>query len=107
MSVAGQIRLTLDGRKLVLASAIGPSAAVSVSPDTYATVTLTLQNTTIKPHEVLGVLQINGVQSATGLVLAGYTVSGFNVNVIVYNPTTSTPSIAANSITAVVLLEGW
>ena len=105
MSVSGQIRLTLDGRKLVLASAIGPSAAVSVSPSSYATVTLSLQTTIIKPHQILGVLQLSGLSG--GVVLAGYTVSGFNVNVIVYNPTSSTPSIAANSVTAIVLLEGW
>ena len=105
MSLAGQIIQTLDGRKLVLASAIGPSAAVSVSPGTYATVTLALQAVPIRPHEVLGVLQISGLSG--GVVLAGYSVSGFNVNVVVYNPTSSTPSIAANSVTAVVLVRGW
>ena len=107
MSIAGQVIQTLDGRKLVLASAVGPSAAVSVSPGTYATVTLALQAVPIRPHEVLGVLQINGIQAAAGLVLAGYTVSGFNVNVVVYNPTSSTPSIAVNSVNAIVLVRGW
>ncbi len=106
MSVALQNELVgFDGKRLVTATAVGPSAAVTIANAAAATITLTLQPGYFKINNILGVLQVNGIPS--GIVISDYSVSGTSVNIVVYNATAATATVAANSVTAVLLAIGW
>ena len=97
--------LTLDGRKLAVASEIGPSAATSVANATAATIALTIPPGSFKytSDGVWGIIQLSGLPA--GLVVTNFYVSGGTVYIVLYNPTAGTISINANSVTAVALLR--
>ena len=94
-----------DGKKLITATAIGPSAATSIANASAGTITLALEPGNFKINNILGVLQINGIPN--GVAISDYSVSGTNVNVVVYNATTGTITVNANSVTAVLQAIGW
>jgi ABC-type iron transport system FetAB permease component len=97
--------LTISGQKLATATAIGPASATAIANATGATLTLTLQPGYFKVMNIQGVLQISGLP--TGLCLNGFSVSGNSVVIVVYNSTTATITVNANSVTAIVQILGW
>lgn len=94
-----------DGKKLITATAIGPSDAASIANASAGTITLSLQPGNFKINNILGVLQISGIPN--GVAVSGFSVSGTNVNVVVYNATSAAVTINANSVTAELLAIGW
>ena len=94
-----------DGKKLITATAIGPSDATSIANASAGTITLSLQPGNFKINNIQGVLQISGLP--IGITLSGFSVSGTNVNVVVYNATSAAVTINANSVTAELLAIGW
>ena len=94
-----------DGKKLITATAIGPSAATSIANASAGTITLALEPGNFKINNILGVLQISGIPG--GVAISDYSVSGTSVNVVVYNATAATVTINANSVTAALLAIGW
>ena len=97
--------LTISGQKLATATAIGPASATAIANATSATLTLTLQPGYFKVMNIQGVLQISGLP--TGLCLSGFSVSGNSVVITVYNATTASITVGANSVTAIVQILGW
>ena len=94
-----------DGKKLITATAIGPSDAASIANASAGTITLSLQPGNFKINNILGVLQISGIPN--GVAVSGFSVSGTNVNVVVFNATSGTITVNANSVTAVLQAIGW
>jgi hypothetical protein len=98
--------LTISGLKLATATAIGPASATAIANATGATLSLTLQPGYFKVMNVLGVLQINGLP--VGIDVSDYYYAGGGtVNVVVYNPTSGTITVGANSVSATLLILGW
>jgi len=98
--------LTISGLKLATATAIGPASATAIANATGATLSLTLQPGYFKVMNVLGILQISGLP--TGIVVSNYYYAGGNtVNIVVYNPTTTSITVGANSVSATLLVLGW
>jgi len=94
-----------DGKKLITATAIGPSAAASIANASGTTITLSLQPGNFKINNIQGVQQIIGLP--IGITLGGFSVSGTNVNVVVFNATSGAITVNANSVTAVLQAIGW
>ena len=97
--------LTISGQKLATATAIGPASATAIANASGATLSLTLQPGYFKVMNIQGVLQISGLP--TGLCLNGFSVSGNSVVIVVYNPTSGTITVGANSVSATLLILGW
>ncbi len=96
--------LTAEGWKLVLASASGPAAAVSVATGAAADVDLTVAANPALIKEILGLKSISGLPD--GIVLAGITCPNLNtIRVRVYNPTGGAITIAAGAVSASVLAK--
>jgi len=95
--------LTLDGFKLVKATATGPSTNTTVNAGSAATLALPIQANPARLLAVEAVGSITGLPS--GVVLAGFSATTSAVTLTVFNPTTSNVTVTANSVTATVLAK--
>ena len=98
------VQALVDGYKLVLADATGPSADVSVAAGASANVDLAVAAGPAKVLAILGLQSVSGLPS--GVVLAGVSYPDVNtVRLTVFNPTSAAITVSANSVTATVLAK--
>ncbi len=96
--------LTVEGWKLVLASASGPASDVSVGAGAAANVDLTVAANPALIKEVLGLRTVSGLPD--GVVLANVTYPNLStVRIRVFNPTSGAITIAAGAVSASVLAK--
>jgi len=97
--------LTAEGYKLVRATALGPTAAVSVGAGAAANVDLVVQANPAKILAIEALKSLSGLPD--GIVLVGVTYPDLStVRIRCFNHTTAAISIAANSVTAEILAKG-
>jgi hypothetical protein len=98
------VQALVDGYKLVLVNATGPSAAVSVAAGSSATVNLAVVAGPANVLAILGLQSVSGLPS--GVVLSGVSYPDVNtVSLTVYNPTAAAVSVGAGAVTATVLAK--
>lgn len=94
--------ITLDGKKIVIASAIGPSSTVNVAAGSTANIDLSVQPNPAIIRNILAIGTVTGLP--TGVAINGISYPSLTtIRITVYNPTGAAVSIAANSVTATVL----
>jgi hypothetical protein len=94
--------LTAEGWKIVLATASGPASTVSVGAGAAADVDLTVSANPASIKAILALGSVSGLP--TGIVLVGVSYPNLStVRIRVYNPTTSSINVTANSVSATVL----
>ncbi len=96
------------GVRLVEASGTGPSADTDVAAGSTASIDVTVSDRDIVPGSTVVVAGVSGVP--TGLSIAGVTASAgqgeATVTITLYNPTGSSVTVAANSVTVKVVAIG-
>jgi hypothetical protein len=98
------LQALVDGYKLVLVNATGPSTNVTVTAGSSANVDLAVAAGPANVLAMLGLCSVSGLPS--GVVLAGVSYPSLStVRLSVFNPTTENISVTANSVTATVLAK--
>lgn len=97
---------TVEGWKLVLATAVGPSTTVSVGAGAAANVDLAVSANPAVIREVLGFRSVSGLPD--GIVLVGVSYPDIStVRIRVLNHATASIQITANSVTASILCKAY